>query len=103
MSGEPTDLAARVIGRQLEGIADAVKRLGALAQQANEPQSSVEFGPERQGRDADRREGLPQITGARGCDRSTAVRRIGGCVSHHQPDSRQERGMNGNGARHERQ
>jgi hypothetical protein len=43
MNGEPADLAARLIGRQLESIAEALKRLSALAQQSNEPQSSVEL------------------------------------------------------------
>jgi tRNA-dihydrouridine synthase len=43
MSSEPTDLAMRLIGRQLEGIGDAVKRLAAVAQQSSEPQSSVEL------------------------------------------------------------
>jgi len=43
MTAEPTDLNARLIGRQLEGIGEAIKRLATLAQQPAEPQSSVEL------------------------------------------------------------
>jgi len=43
MTAEPTDLSARLIERQLEGIGEAIKRLAILAQQPAEPQSSIEL------------------------------------------------------------